>query len=67
MGGGCEIARACHLVVADATAQEALGYGLVNRVVAAGAALDGAAEILAAFAQKRPPQWHKPEGSRTRQ
>jgi acetyl-CoA C-acetyltransferase len=93
MGGGCEIALACHLVVADATAQfalsevkvglvagagglvrlprtipptvatemiltgrritaaEALGYGLVNRVVAAGAALDGArtlaAEILA--------------------
>jgi acetyl-CoA C-acetyltransferase len=93
MGGGCEIALACHLVVADATAQfalsevkvglvagagglvrlprtipptvatemiltgrritaaEAFGYGLVNRVVAAGAALDGArtlaAEILA--------------------
>jgi acetyl-CoA C-acetyltransferase len=93
MGGGCEIALACHLIVADATAQfalsevrvglvagagglirlprtvppkvatemiltgrritadEALGYGLVNRVVSAGAALDGArvlaAEILA--------------------
>jgi acetyl-CoA C-acetyltransferase len=93
MGGGCEIVLACHLVVADATAQfalsevrvglvagagglirlprtippkvatemiltgrrlgadEALGYGLVNRVVPAGAALDGAralaAEILA--------------------
>jgi acetyl-CoA C-acetyltransferase len=93
MGGGCEIALACHLIVADATAQfalsevrvglvagagglirlprtvppkvatemiltgrritadEALAYGLVNRVVAAGAALDGArvlaAEILA--------------------
>ena len=93
MGGGCEIALACHLIVADATAQfalsevrvglvagagglirlprtvppkvatemiltgrritaaEALSYGLVNRVVSAGAALDGArvlaAEILA--------------------
>jgi acetyl-CoA C-acetyltransferase len=93
MGGGCEIALACHLIVADDTAQfalsevrvglvagsgglirlprtvppkvatemiltgrritaaEALGYGLVNRVVSAGAALDGArvlaAEILA--------------------
>jgi acetyl-CoA C-acetyltransferase len=93
MGGGCEIALACHLIVADATAQfalsevkvglvagagglirlprtvppkvatemiltgrritadEALGYGLVNRVVSAGAAVDGArvlaAEILA--------------------
>jgi acetyl-CoA C-acetyltransferase len=93
MGGGCEIALACHLIVADATAQfalsevkvglvagagglirlprtvppkvatemiltgrritadEALAYGLVNRVAAAGAALDGArvlaAEILA--------------------
>ncbi len=93
MGGGCEIALACHLIVADATAQfalsevrvglvagagglirlprtvppkvatemiltgrritadEALAYGLVNRVVPAGTALDGAralaAEILA--------------------
>jgi len=89
MGGGCEIALACHLVVADATAQfalsevkvglvagaggvirlprtiapkiatemiltgrritaaEALSYGLVNRVVAAGAALDGARELAA--------------------
>jgi acetyl-CoA C-acetyltransferase len=84
MGGGCEIALACHLVVADTTAQfalsevkvgliagagglvrlprtiapkvatemiltgrritaaEALGYGLVNRVVDAGTALAGA-------------------------
>jgi len=89
MGGGCEIVLACHLVVADATAQfalsevkvglvagaggvirlprtippkvatemiltgrritadEALGYGLVNRVVAAGAALDGARALAA--------------------
>jgi len=89
MGGGCEIALACHLVVADATAQfalsevrvglvagagglvrlprtippkvatemiltgrritaaEALGYGLVNRVVAAGTALDGARALAA--------------------
>lgn len=93
MGGGCEIALACHLVVADTTARfalsevrvglvagagglvrlprtvpptvatemiltgrrltadEALGYGLVNRVVEAGTALEGArglaAEILA--------------------
>jgi acetyl-CoA C-acetyltransferase len=89
MGGGCEIALACHLVVADATARfalsevkvglvasagglvrlprtvppkvatemiltgrrltaaEALGYGLVNRVVPAGAALDGARAIAA--------------------
>ncbi|NRH33646.1 acetyl-CoA acetyltransferase [Rhodococcus sp. MS13] len=84
MGGGCEIALACHLVVADETAQFALSevnvglvaaagglvrlprsvpeklatemiltgnrisaetaksYGLVNRVVPAGTALDGA-------------------------
>jgi acetyl-CoA C-acetyltransferase len=89
MGGGCEIALACHLVVADTTAQfalsevkvgliagaggvvrlprtvppkvatemiltgrritaaEALGYGLVNRVTAAGAALDGARALAA--------------------
>jgi len=89
MGGGCEIALACHLVVADTTAQfalsevrvglvagagglvrlprtvppkvatemiltgrritaaEALGYGLVNRVVPAGAALDGARALAA--------------------
>jgi len=89
MGGGCEIALACHLVVADATAQfalsevkvglaagagglvrlpraippkvatemiltgrritaeEALGYGLVNRVVDAGTALDGARALAA--------------------
>jgi len=93
MGGGCEIALACHLVVADAaarfalsevrvglvagagglvrlprtvppklatemiltgrrlTADEALAYGLVNRVVPAGTAMDGAralaGEILA--------------------
>ncbi len=92
MGGGCEIALACHLVVADSTARfalsevkvgliagaggvirlprtippkvatemiltgrritadQALGYGLVNRVVPAGTALEGArglaAEIL---------------------
>jgi acetyl-CoA C-acetyltransferase len=89
MGGGCEIALACHLVVADATAQfalsevkvglvagagglvrlprtvppkiatemiltgrrisaaEALGYGLVNRVVDAGTALAGARSLAA--------------------
>lgn len=89
MGGGCEIALACHLVVADATAQfalsevkvglvagaggvvrlprtippkvatemiltgrritaaEALGYGLVNRVVDAGTALEGARALAA--------------------
>jgi acetyl-CoA C-acetyltransferase len=89
MGGGCEIALACHLVVADATAvfalsevkvglvagaggivrlprtippkiatemiltgrritaAEALGYGLVNRVVGAGAALGGARALAA--------------------
>ena len=93
MGGGCEIALACHLIVADATARfalsevkvglvaaagglirlprtvppkiatemiltgrrlsaaEALAYGLVNRVVPAGTAVEGAralaAEILA--------------------
>jgi acetyl-CoA C-acetyltransferase len=89
MGGGCEIALACHLVVADAAAQfalsevkvgliagaggvvrlpraippkaaiemiltgrrltaaEALGYGLVNRVVDAGTALDGARALAA--------------------
>jgi acetyl-CoA C-acetyltransferase len=89
MGGGCEIALACHLVVADSTAQfalsevkvglvagaggvirlprtippkaatemiltgrrisaaEALGYGLVNRVVPAGTALAGARALAA--------------------
>ena len=89
MGGGCEIALACHLVVADTTARfalsevkvgliagaggvvrlprtvppkvanemiltgrrltagEALGYGLVNRVVEAGTALDGARALAA--------------------
>jgi acetyl-CoA C-acetyltransferase len=89
MGGGCEIALACHLVVADATAQfalsevkvglvagagglirlprtvppkvatemiltgrritaeEALGYGLINRVTDAGKALDGARALAA--------------------
>jgi acetyl-CoA C-acetyltransferase len=89
MGGGCEIALACHLIVADATAQfalsevkvgliaaagglirlprtippkiatemiltgrritaaEALSYGLVNRVVDAGAAVDGARALAA--------------------
>jgi acetyl-CoA C-acetyltransferase len=89
MGGGCEIALACHLIVADATARfalsevkvglvatggglvrlpraippaiatemiltgrrltaaEALGYGLINRVVAAGTALDGARALAA--------------------
>ena len=89
MGGGCEIALACHLVVADTTArfalsevkvglvagagglvrlprtvprklatemiltgkrltaEEALAAGLVNRVVEAGAALDGARTLAA--------------------
>lgn len=89
MGGGCEIAMACHLVVADETAtfalpevtvglvaaagglvrlprtvppklandmiltgrrlnaEEAREHGLVNRVVAAGTALDGARELAA--------------------
>lgn len=89
MGGGCEIALACHLVVADTTARfalsevkvglvagagglvrlprtvppklatemiltgrrlaadEALSAGLVNRVVAAGTALEGARELAA--------------------
>jgi acetyl-CoA C-acetyltransferase len=87
MGGGCEIALACHLVVADASAQfalsevqvglvagagglvrlpraipqklatemiltgrrmsgdEAAHHGLVNRVVPAGTALEGAREL----------------------
>jgi acetyl-CoA C-acetyltransferase len=89
MGGGCEIALACHLVVADATAQfalsevkvgliagagglvrlprtippkvatemiltgrrvgadQALAYGLVNRVTAAGQAMEGARALAA--------------------
>jgi len=89
MGGGCEIALACHLIVADETAQFALSevnvglvagagglvrlpraipeklatemiltgqkvsaerahaFGLVNRVVAAGTALDGARDMAA--------------------
>ena len=94
MGGGCEIALACHLVVADATAQfalsevrvdlvagagglirlprtvppkgatemiltgrritadEALAYGLVNRVVPAGTALEGARALAAEILQR---------------
>jgi enoyl-CoA hydratase/carnithine racemase len=36
MGGGCEIALACHLVVADATAKFALSEGKVGLVVGAG-------------------------------
>jgi acetyl-CoA C-acetyltransferase len=96
MGGGCEIALACHLVVADATAkfalsevkvgliagaggvvrlprtvppkvaneliltgrrltaQEALSYGLVNRVTEAGAALDGARRLAAEILDSSP-------------
>jgi acetyl-CoA C-acetyltransferase len=96
MGGGCEIALACHLVVADATAQfalsevrvgliagagglvrlprtvppkvatemiltgrrvsaqEALGYGLVNRVTEPGKALEGAREVASAILEGSP-------------
>ena len=96
MGGGCEIALACHLAVADATAQfalsevrvglvagagglirlprtvppkvatemiltgrrltadEALAYGLVNRVVPAGTALEGARALAAAILEGSP-------------
>jgi acetyl-CoA C-acetyltransferase len=96
MGGGCEIALACHLVVADATARfalsevrvglvagagglirlprtvppkvatemiltgrrlsadEALAYGLVNRVVPAGTALDGARALAAEILEGSP-------------
>ena len=96
MGGGCEIALACHLVVADTTAQfalsevrvglvagagglvrlprtvppkvatemiltarrltadEALAYGLVNRVVPAGTALDGARALAAEILEGSP-------------
>jgi acetyl-CoA C-acetyltransferase len=96
MGGGCEIALACHLVVADATAQfalsevrvglvagagglirlprtvppnvatemiltgrrltadEALAYGLVNRVVPAGTALGGARALAAEILEGSP-------------
>lgn len=96
MGGGLEIALACHLVVADATTQfalsevrvgliagagglvrlprtippkvatemiltgrritaaEALGYGLVNRVTEAGQALDGARALAADILQGSP-------------
>src|SRR5258708_659045 len=96
MGGGCEIALACPLIVADATAQfalsevkvglvagagglvrlprtippkiatemiltgrrltaaEALGYGLVNRVVEARAALDRARALPADIVDRSP-------------
>ena len=96
MGGGCEIALACHLVVADATARfalsevrvglaagagglirlprtvppkvatemiltgrrlsadEALAYGLVNRVVPAGTALEGARALAAEIGEGSP-------------
>jgi acetyl-CoA C-acetyltransferase len=96
MGGGCEIALACHLVVADTTArfalsevrvglvagagglvrlprtvpskvatemiltarrlsaEEALAYGLVNRVVPAGTALDGARALAAEILEGSP-------------
>jgi acetyl-CoA C-acetyltransferase len=96
LGGGCEIALACHLVVADTTARfalsearvglvagagglirlpravprklatemiltgrrlpgaEALQYGLVNRVVDAGTALDGAGALAAEILEGSP-------------
>jgi acetyl-CoA C-acetyltransferase len=96
MGGGCEIALACHLVVADESAQfalsevrvgliagagglirlpravpeklatemiltgrrltaaEALQHGLVNRVVPAGTALDGARALAAEILEGSP-------------
>jgi acetyl-CoA C-acetyltransferase len=96
MGGGCEIALACHLVVADETAQfalsevrvglaaaagglvrlpravapkvanemiltgrritadEALRHGLVNRVVPAGTALDGARALAREIVEVSP-------------
>ena len=96
MGGGCEIALACHLVVADETARfalsevrvglvagagglvrlprtvpaklatemiltgrrltaaEALAHGLVNRVVPAGCALDGARALAAEILEGSP-------------
>ena len=96
MGGGFEIALACHLVVADATAQfalsevkvglvagagglvrlpravppkvaaemiltgrrvtaaEAMAYGVVNRVTAPGAALDGARALAAEILDSLP-------------
>ena len=96
MGGGCEIALACHLVVADATARfalsevkvglvagagglirlprtvppkvatemiltgrrlgadEALAYGLVNRVVPAGTAVAGARALAAEILEGSP-------------
>jgi acetyl-CoA C-acetyltransferase len=96
MGGGCEIALACHLVVADETARfalsevrvglvagagglvrlprtvppklatemiltgrrlsadEALSYGLVNRVVPAGTSLDGARALAAEILEGSP-------------
>ena len=96
MGGGCEIALACHLVVAGATAQfalsevrvglvagagglirlprtvppkvatemiltgrritadQALAYGLVNRVVPAGTAVDGARALAAEILEGSP-------------
>jgi len=96
MGGGCEIALACHLVVADATARfalsevkvglvagagglirlprtvppkvatemiltgrrlsadEALAYGLVNRVVRAGTAMEGARALAAEILEGSP-------------
>jgi acetyl-CoA C-acetyltransferase len=96
MGGGCEIALACHLVVADATAtfalsevkvglvagaggvirlprtvpvkvanemiltgrrlgaDEALQYGLVNRVAEAGGALEGARALASEILDSSP-------------
>jgi len=96
MGGGCEIALACHLVVADETAQfalsevrvglaaaagglvrlpravppkvanemiltgrrinadEALQHGLVNRVLPAGTALDGARALAREITEASP-------------
>ena len=96
MGGGCEIAMACHLIVADETARfalsevrvglvasagglirlprtvpvklatemiltgrrltaaEALAYGLVNRVVPAGTAVEGARALAAEIGEGSP-------------
>ncbi len=50
MGGGCEIALACHLVVADATAHPTTAF---DDLMASEDALEG----LTAFAAKRRPQW----------
>jgi acetyl-CoA C-acetyltransferase len=55
MGGGCEIALACHLVVADQTAQFALSEVKVGPVAVAVVGADDGG--LVRLSRTIPPRW----------